>query len=387
MSITISEALKLEKLKGFKIIAGKKGLNNKIIKVGILDHEIVGRIEGQFIRGEFALSSLLGAKDDVTLIFQAVKNLIEDGVSGLGVKNIYFKELPAEIIEYANEKGFPIFIFDNSVFFEDIITDVSLVIGNIKNYELIESQIDNILMNDISKMKVREIALKINPSFKENFIVAYCREKEYTNNGNIISILEKVNRNKTKSVNSVILKYRSGIFVIYSYEKLNKNIVVNKLFNLINSIGLTEDKYFIGISNYYSDLNELNRGINESVYAQKTSEIYQNNTIFYKDIGIYKILIPSADQIWIREFYKEIIPPLISYDEKYNTEILNTAIKYIDNEGKVKKTSNDLFQHENTIRYRINKMKEILGMSDLNGNFYEQLSIAIKIHKIFNKGL
>jgi len=54
-----------------------------------------------------------------------------------------------------------------------------------------------------------------------------------------------------RNVINIILKYRSGIFVIYSYEKLNKNIVVNKLFNLINSIGLTEDKYFIGISNYH----------------------------------------------------------------------------------------------------------------------------------------
>ncbi len=30
-------------------------------------------------------------------------------------------------------------------------------------------------------------------------------------------------------------------------------------------------------------------------------------------------------------------------------------------------------------------MKEILGMEKLDGSFYEQLSIAIKIYKIFNK--
>jgi DNA-binding PucR family transcriptional regulator len=41
-----------------------------------------------------------------------------------------------------------------------------------------------------------------------------------------------------------------------------------------------------------------------------------------------------------------------------------------------------MFQHGNTIRYRINKIKEILEMENLEGSFNEQLSIAIKIYKV-----
>ena len=123
MYITVKEALQLERLQHFRPVAGQKGLHRKIEKISLLDYEVVNRIEGQFLKNEFALSSLLGAKDDPALILGSVKYLVQSGVSGLAVKNIYFDQLPKEVIDYADTCDFPIFIFDNSVFFEDIITD------------------------------------------------------------------------------------------------------------------------------------------------------------------------------------------------------------------------------------------------------------------------
>lgn len=382
MSITIAEAVKLDSLRNFRLIAGEWGLDKRIEKVGLLDYEIIDKIEGQFGKGDFVLTSFTVARNDVNLLIQSIESLVTAGVSGLGIKNIFYRELPSQIIEYANEKSFPIFIFDNSVFFEDIITDIMDAIRAKDNYELLETKVDIIIKNSISKAIVRELAFEINSSFKENFIVAYCKEKKYINNENIIRLLERFNRSKTKSIYHSVFKYRSGILIIFSFENLDKNSVVNNLYKLMDNIGINSDQYIIGISNNYFSLNELNRGINESFYAVKTNEISDNKKTFYKDIGIYKIIMPFIDEVWIKDFYEEIITPLKSYDEKYNTQILTTAIKYIENDGNVKRTSEELFQHDNTIRYRINKMKEILGMGDLDGSFYEQLSIAIKIHKI-----
>lgn len=382
MPITVSEAVKLDTLKDSRLIAGKYGLYNAIEKVGILEYEIIDKIEGQFGRGDFVISSLFFARDDAELLFEAVKSLVKDGVSALGIKNIYYDELPDEIIGYANEKSFPIFIFDNNIFFEDIITDITDAIRDKDNYELLETKVDSIINNKISRMMVRELALEINSSFKENFTAAYCKEKKYKNDGNIIRLLERVKRNKAKNIYSSIFKYRDGILIIYTYENLEESSAVQNLQKLIEDIGIDKDRYFIGISSSYLNLNELDKGLNESFYAAKTCEIFENSTTFFKDIGIFKILLPFIDEVWINDFYKEIINPLKSYDEKYNTQIFNTAVKYIENEGNVKKTSQALFQHDNTIRYRINKMKEILGMENLDGSFYEQLSIAVKIYKI-----
>lgn len=385
MSITIKEALKLNNLMNFRLVAGEWGLDKGIEKVGILDYEIIDEIEGKFGEGDFVLTSFTVARNDVNLLIQSTEKLIKAGVSGLAIKSIFYSELPIQVIEYANERSFPVFIFGNSVYFEDIITDIMDAIRNKDDYELLETKIDIIIKNGISKSMVRELAFEINTSFKENFIVAYCKEKKYINNENIIRLIEGLKRNKTKSIYQSVFKYRSGILIIFSFENLEYNTLINKLYGLMDDIGIDNDKYTIGISNSHVNLNELDRGINESMYAVKVSEISGEKKSFYKDIGIYKIVMPFIDKVWIKDFHEEIIKPLKSYDEKYNTQILTTAIKYIENDGNVKKTSQELFQHDNTIRYRINKMKEILNMEDLDGGFYEQLSIAIKIHKIISK--
>ena len=383
MSITVLDAMKLNSLKNFKLVAGQWGLNRNIEKVGILDYEFVKKIKGQFIQGEFILSSLLFAKDDVNLLIGAVKSLIEDNVACLAIKNIYYSELPDYIIDYANEANFPIFIFDNSVFFEDIITDITDMIRAVDNYQLLEAKIDIILQKNTSKSVIRELALEINNSFNENFLAFYCKEKRYRNQKNIISILEKYKINN-KNDNDSVFKYRDGILAITTKKKIDKTDWNKVVYDLISKININTDDFYIGVGNKHPSLNDLDIGINESLNALKVGEKAHQNITFYNNIGIYKILLPYLEDHWIQDFYLNLIAPLQNYDKKNSTEILNTAIAYVENDGNIKNTAISLFQHENTIRYRINKIKEILNMKDQDGGFYEQLSIAIKIYKLTN---
>lgn len=384
MAITVFEATKLNTFKKFRLISGFSGLDNLVEKVGILDWEFFSNMAGEFIKGEFVLTSLLFAKDNPDFIFEAVKNLIEDGASGLAIKNIYYDDIPVEVVNYANEKSFPIFIFDNSAYFEDIITEVMDKIRFADNYEMLETKIDILIKKNLNKANVKEIAFEINSSFKEHFFVLYCKGKKYFGDNKIINILENLKRDKNINLHSSVLKYRNGILIIFTDERIDEKNINNNVNFLIECIGINISEYFIGVSDVHSSLGELDNGINESIFAQKTGEISNNSFNYFNDIGIYSILIPYADEIWIQNFYNRIIAPIKDYDEKYNTELFDTAIKYIEKDGKVIETANAFFLHKNTIRYRINKIKELLNMEDCEGSFYEQLSIAIKIYKIYN---
>ena len=88
------------------------------------------------------------------------------------------------------------------------------------------------------------------------------------------------------------------------------------------------------------------------------------------------------DEPELKRFHDEIIVPLENYDRQKGTSLLNTAVAYVENDGDIGKTAESLYQHQNTIRYRLNKIKEILDMKGVNGSFYEKISIAVKIHKI-----
>ena len=388
MSITVLEAMKLDTFKKFKLVAGHRGLENRINVAGILDYEFDIEKEeqfykGQFLKDQFVISSLLFAKNNPERILIALKYLVQDKVSGLAIKNVYYDNLPEEVIDFANDNSFPIFIFDNKVFFEDIITDIMDRVKFAQNYELMESKIGFIIKKNVSKATIRELSLEINNYFKEYFFVVYCREKKYLGDDRLISILDKLRFNKNIKNDTTFLKYKGGILIISTYEQLEESNLKDTVYNFINIIGLNRDDYFIGISNHHRGLEEMDKGINESIFASEVSSIAPINLHFYKYTGIYKILLPYTKDYWIQNFYDEIILPIKRYDEKYHTEMFHTAVKYIENDGINKATAESLFIHENTVRYRINKIKEILNMKDLDGSFYEQLSVAIKLYKIY----
>jgi hypothetical protein len=389
MSITVLEATKLETFKNFRLVAGHRGLDNIVEKTGILDWEFITKleghiIEGEFAKGEFVLSSLLFAKDKPELIIEAVKYLGESQVSGLAIKNIYYDNLPIEVIDYANEKSIPIFIFDNSVYFEDIITEVMDKIRSINNYELLETKVDVLIKTNLNKALIRDIAFEINSSFKEFNFVLYIKEKRFFGDNKIITLIEKLKRNKSTSLYDSVLKYGNGILIISTLEKLEEKKFKNTVNSLLKTIGINISEYYIGISNLHTSLSDLGNGINESIFAQRTGEVSPNSFNYFSDIGVYSILMPYIKDTWIHSFYNRIVMPIKSYDEKYNAELFNTAIKYIENDGKINETADALFLHKNTIRYRINKIKELLNMEDCEGSFYEQLSISIKLYKIYN---
>lgn len=245
-----------------------------------------------------------------------------------------------------------------------------------------EAKIDKILNKDINMNAIRETALEINKYFRENFIVIYFREKKFGKDENIIGMLKRYN-NEIKSNFDSVFKYKNGILAIITQKKIEKNSIDSTIYSLISDLGINTNDFYAGISKCHDNLNKLDYGVKECLYAMNAGEILSQSLTYYKDIGLYKVIMPFIDEYWIKDFYESLILPLKSHDGKYSTEFLKTAVSYIDNNGNIKDTAEALFQHENTIRYRINKIKIILNIE--SNDFYEQLSIAVKIYKILHK--
>ena len=64
MGITITNAMRLENLRAFRIVAGFGGIDGTIDAVGILEHEIVSGVKQSFFKGDFVLTSLYPIKDE-----------------------------------------------------------------------------------------------------------------------------------------------------------------------------------------------------------------------------------------------------------------------------------------------------------------------------------
>ncbi len=384
MFITVKEALQLNELREFRLVAGKAGVSNKIYKVGILDHEIGEVIEKSFIEGEFVLSTLLVIKDKIEQLYNIVEKLILVGASGLAIKTIYFNEIPNEIIHFANSRDFPLFIFDK-VYFEDIITIIIDTINKKKDNTEIELKIDNILYSNLNSLMIKKIAYEFNRDFKEKHIVIFCKRKNKGKDTNPISLNIAKDNNLNKS--NKIIFYKEGYLIIDTFEKIEYKKMKERILTRLDILGFNAKEYDIGISSFHEKLEELNFSIKESMYALKHARIYGKNISFFRELGSDRILLPLMENHWVQKYYEEMIMPLLTYDKRNDAELLKTARIYIQNNGNIKAVAREMLQHDNTIRYRINKIYTILSKSYEIKHLYEELAIAIRIHNLMDISL
>ena len=86
-------------------------------------------------------------------------------------------------------------------------------------------------------------------------------------------------------------------------------------------------------------------------------------TLAFEETGAYRLLLPalSEDPGELERFYEETIAPLSAYDEQYETELVATVEAYLGNDGNVTPTAETMFTHRHTIRYRLERVKELSG--------------------------
>lgn len=378
MSLSVIEATQIGKLKNLHLVAGKRGLNRIIETIGILDHEILDVIHGKFGSGDFVLTTFTAARNNESLLISSIKKLIACNVTGLAIKKVFYQMLPNEIISYANRHDFPIFMYDDSIFTEDIISDLSFGIKSRSNIELMSSKIDILFKNDLKKVVTEQLAIEINPYFYQNHIVIYLKEKLYVSDDKILRIIERYNKSRVKSSHHSLIKYNEGVVIILTYKKISESEVHLDLNHIVEQYDIDTDKFVIGKSSIGYNLFLISQSIKESIYAAHTAEVITKDMIEYKDIGIYKFLLPHKTDHWIRSFTRDILTPICNYDDG---KLRQTAEVYIENKGDILKTATQMFQHKNTIRYRIKIMQTLTAIDNIS-DFYEQLSIAIKFEKL-----
>ncbi len=126
--MTVGDLLEMPALSELKLVAGKTGLHRIISTVTVIDApDGVIWCKG----GEFVITSGFALKDGNHLIMTLIQQLVACKASGLGIKTErYIKSIPPEVLEFAEQKNFPIIFVPNRYAFCDIINPVLSLIVN-----------------------------------------------------------------------------------------------------------------------------------------------------------------------------------------------------------------------------------------------------------------
>jgi sugar diacid utilization regulator len=140
----------------------------------------------------------------------------------------------------------------------------------------------------------------------------------------------------------------------------------------------------VGRSRRVADPVDLYRAGSEAQLAVNVGEAEGRPLLAFEDTGAYRLLLPamSEDPGELESFYAETVRPLVEYDEQYETELVATVEAYLDNDGNVAATAKQLFTHRHTIRYRLERVRELCGHDVSSTEGREKLGLGLKAMRV-----
>ncbi|MGB3367565.1 MAG: helix-turn-helix domain-containing protein, partial [Acidaminobacteraceae bacterium] len=176
------------------------------------------------------------------------------------------------------------------------------------------------------------------------------------------------------------------LFMWKDHEDCKKN--TSRIAEIVNET--LRDKietlsFKIGIGRMYDGIEDVNRSLQDAENAVEASKSYIDTEIIdFDELGIYKIFCQDNLKDELLSFYQSTLEPLVLYDRKRDTELVKSLTVYFETNGNLKKMSELLFTHYNTVLYRINRIQEITKKSLAKEMDRYGLQTALKIMKILD---
>lgn len=143
---------------------------------------------------------------------------------------------------------------------------------------------------------------------------------------------------------------------------------------------------YIGKGRYCRGMENLHESF---ITASKSAGIQAvrkcaNSVLAYEDLGISKLLMqidPNSGAA--KDFLRETISPLVEYDKRNGTNLVDFLAMYFRYNGHIKKIGEEMYMHRNSVNYKVSKIAEIVGrdLSDLNDR--SEMFVALKLFELW----
>lgn len=381
MTIFVRDLLNLNGFENAKVISGKNGLLNTVSRLSFLDSTIkelkeIGVLNNYFNIGDFLItgSNLIKNRKN---IFNDSRTLtdISSGICIVGYEKYL---LSKEILELFNKHNYPVIAVPGLVPYHVIIESIM----NALNRDKLDKKVNDIL-NKLIKTNcdydqilsyVNEINPKLNPNYFTLFITIKNNDITNTIRDTIVDYTEEV----------IIQKYSNGTIITITTKKMDHSFYKKEIEKIRKNLTDRFTNCYVGVSDSYNNLIYFKQSIEEAIFSNKLAKKRNRNLLKYNDLGVEKWLYQMRENKILINYANDFLQPIIDYDKEYNLNLMEIVRAFVKYEGNFKKISEHIFIHENTVRYRMDKIKSILNANNDKVSFYTKLNMAIKLKEIIN---
>lgn len=253
------------------------------------------------------------------------------------------------------------------------------IISDLLNGRLYENKdIDEVL---------ESLNLHCHPNYQITLISLHSRDENKTLNANLISKTLRQIRIKMKSCfkDIVFLEKLDRIVFISNFNDAQTGFTTDAIEKIMHSLSehdlFNDFYYYVSISSKAekADIPKANR---EVLDTQKVLRLFHNTNkiLSYEELGIYKLFLDPNSLENLKSF---ISPKTTKFRNEYPL-LFETLKTFLDTNQSYNLTSEKLFLHPKTVRYRIEKIKTILDIDLSNPEELLQIQIASRIFKLID---
>ncbi|MEK5101804.1 helix-turn-helix domain-containing protein [Cytobacillus sp. FSL M8-0252] len=148
-------------------------------------------------------------------------------------------------------------------------------------------------------------------------------------------------------------------------------------------------KILLGIGSSTSNMKDYYVSYQQALLALNVMNLRMKHIAFslYEDLGAYTILHHLDQSNAVNLFIKSQLDPLLTYTENKNIDLYHTLYVFLQNNGNIKSTSDELFIHRSSLLYRLEKIESLLNVDLNDAEIRFNLMMAFKLHDMHGERL
>ena len=378
--IRIRELYRLKNIRNLRLIAGEAGLERTLTAAVLFEYDPSRMQLPDFYRGDLVVTTLAYARGEEQLVAPSLLALMDQGIAALLVKTAYFAQLPQSVIAAADRLGTPIFLFDDT-YIEEVILELTDLIRGKRRFAGFEKEIDALLAPGLDSARQRELLSHIDPVGAPAYRIYALLPRE-----RIPGLDERLYTLLSEDVplarRLICMEWRRMLLILCHVSEEQKGEDGAALAELLlTRAGVERGLLCVGVSSLQGDRGDVPLALREAIYAARAAGLEGRPLMTADELGMYAFLFPMSENPFVVGQCKRCVAKILDYDAQNRTNLLATAQVYVEHHMEIAAAAKALYQHPNTVRYRLGKIQKLMGMED-DATFAPMIHLIISLSRI-----
>ncbi|MBE5890979.1 MAG: PucR family transcriptional regulator [Lachnospiraceae bacterium] len=385
MAIELSRLIEKVAHMDITLVAGEKGLSNCVTWVHMVETvEASDFLDG----GQLVFTTGIGIGSEE--LYSLVKSFWKKKVAG-AIINIgpFIEVIPEEVKNFCNMYDLPLFVVPWKVHLAEIMRICCFAITKdeqrmMETSAAFKNAIFFPKQEELYVVPLSQRSFRVN--WKYSVTVLKLNTTEPNKEARLESLcmsMESMIRHKNKNF-AIFVNEAELILVLANIKEEVLFAEVKEIQRDINRFLMEGESVSMGVGRLTKSVRCLYKSYNQAKAIQRLQARGKigADKVFYTKLGVYRLLMGIEDKEIIKDYYHHMLQPLIDYDRVNQTDLCQTLQCYLNNDGSVKDTAEELFVHRNTVNYKLNKVEEILEIEMSSLAARTELIIAFKLMDI-----